>query len=95
MSGPAPIDPSAAAPATLRADGLLRPIVDESRSTWICSFCGLLRVYEGGRPAGQSDRNDCRECGARLADSPEDWMVIARHEAGRRRAGILVDGHLL
>jgi hypothetical protein len=76
------------------ADSLARPIADEAAPTWICSFCGLLRVYEGGRPLGPSDRNDCRECGARLATSPEDWTAIAQHEAGRRRSRMLIDANL-
>ena len=94
MSGLAHIDPGAAAPTTIPADSLARPIADEAARTLICSFCGLLRVYEGGRPLGLSDRNDCRECGARLAASPEDWTAIAQHEAGRQRSRTLIDENL-
>jgi hypothetical protein len=94
MPGPVHIDPCAAAPATIPADSLPRPIADQAAHTWVCSFCGLLRVYEGGRPAGPSDRNDCRECGARLAASPEDWTAIARHDAGRQRSRMLIDANL-
>jgi hypothetical protein len=94
MSGPAHIDRRTAAPTTMPAESLTRPIADEAAPTWICSFCGLLRVYEGGRPLGLSDRNDCRECGARLAASPEDWTAISQHEAGRPRSRMLIDESL-
>jgi predicted RNA-binding Zn-ribbon protein involved in translation (DUF1610 family) len=94
MSGLAHIDPGAAAPTTISADSLARPIADEAAPTWVCSFCGLLRVYEGGRPRGVSDRNDCRECGARLAAPPEDWTAIAQHEAGRQSVRMLIDANL-
>jgi hypothetical protein len=93
MSGPAHIDPRAVH-ATIPADSLARPIADEAARTWVCSFCGLLRVYEGGRPLGPSDRNDCRECGGRLAASPEDWTAIAQHEVGRQRGRMLIDENL-
>jgi hypothetical protein len=76
------------------ADSLARPNGDEAARTWICSFCGLLRVYEGGRPLGLSDRNECHECGGRLAASPEDWTAIAQHEAGRQRSRVLIDANL-
>lgn len=95
MSGPTNIEPRAAVRTTAPADSLARPIADEAAATWICSFCGLLRVYEGGRPLGLSDRNDCRECGARLAASPEDWTAITQHEAGRQRSRMLIDANLL
>jgi hypothetical protein len=95
MSGPTNIDPRAAVRTTASADSLARPIADETAPTWICSFCGLLRVYEGGRPLGLSDRNDCRECGARLAAPPEDWTAIAQHETARQRNRMLIDANLL
>ena len=91
MSGSAHIDPG---DTTIAAASLARPIASETEATWICSFCGLLRVYEGGRPLGLSDRNDCRECGGRLAASPEDWTAIAQHEAGRQRSRLLIDANL-
>jgi hypothetical protein len=91
MSGPAHIGPRAAAHTTIPADSSARPIAGEAAPTWICSFCGLLRVYEGGRPLGLSDRNDCRECGGRLAASPEDWTALVQHEAGRQRSRMLID----
>ena len=94
MPGPTNIDPRAAVRTAAPADSLARPIADEAANTWICSFCGLLRVYEGGRPLGPSDRNDCRECGGRLAASPEDWTAIAQHQAGRQRSRMLIDENL-
>jgi hypothetical protein len=94
MSGPAHIDPRTAALTTMPADSLARPIADEAAPTWICSFCGLLRVYEGGRPLGPSDRSDCRECGARRAASSEDWMAITQHDARRRSVRMLIDEYL-
>jgi hypothetical protein len=93
MSGPVHIDPRAAVHATMPADSLARPM-EEATPTWVCNFCSLLRVYEGGRPLGLSDRNDCRECGARLAASPEDWTAIAQHEAGHQHVRMLIDEHL-
>ena len=94
MSGPTNIDPRASVRTAPPADSLARPIAEVAASTWLCSFCGLLRVYEGGRPLGSSDRNDCRECGGRLAASPEDWTAIAQHEAGRQRRRMLIDANL-
>jgi hypothetical protein len=57
---------------------LAPPIAAESSLTWLCSFCGLLRTFEGGRPLGLGHQNDCRECGGRLAAKPEDWAAIAK-----------------
>ena len=83
MSGPTHFDPRTAARTTIPADRLARPIADEAARAWLCSFCGLLRVYEGGRPYGLGDRNDCRECGGRLAARPEDRAAIARCDTRR------------
>ena len=83
MSGPTQFDPRAAARTATPADSLARPIADEAGKTWICSFCGLLRVYEGGRPLGHGDRNECRECGGLLAAMPEDWAAIAKCHTSR------------
>jgi hypothetical protein len=94
MSGLTNIDPRAAVRPAALANSLAPPIADETARTWICSFCGLLRVYEGGRPLGLSDRNECRECGGRLAPSPEDWTAIAQHDAGRRSVRMLIDKNL-
>jgi hypothetical protein len=94
MSGPTHTGPRAAVRATIPADCLARPIADEAASTWICSFCGLLRVYEGGRPLGDGDRNDCRECGGRLAATPEDWVAIAACDTRRGSVGALIERDL-
>ena len=94
MSGPTHIDPRAAAPTAAPADSLARPIADEAARTRLCSFCGLLRVYEGGCAFGQGDRNDCQECGGRLAAAPEDWAAIAKCDARRGSVGALIERDL-
>ena len=94
MSGPTQFDPRAAARTATPADCLARPIADEAANTWICSFCGLLRVYEGGRPLGHGERNDCRECGGRLAAMTEDWAAIAKGETRRGSVRTLIERDL-
>lgn len=94
MSAPIRIDPQAASRAKAPADCVARPIADEAALTWLCPVCGQVRAYEGGRPTGLGHENDCRECGGRLAASPEEWTAIARHEAGRPSVRMLIDSNL-
>ncbi len=54
MSGPTPIDPSAATQT---------PTPDFAMS-WICPACGQARAYEGGRPG---EHDECETCGCRVA----------------------------
>jgi hypothetical protein len=91
MSGSTQFDPRAAVRTAAPADSPARPIAGEAANTWICSFCGLLRVYEGGRPLGHGDRSDCRECGGRLAAMPEDWAAIAKCDTRRGSFRSLVE----
>jgi hypothetical protein len=94
MSGPTRIDPHAAQRTEAPDRGLARRIADESALTWLCSFCGLLRAYEGRRPIGPGRQNDCRDCGGRLAASLEDRATIAQHEGCRRSVAALMDTNL-
>jgi hypothetical protein len=94
MSAPPQIDSRTAARTDARAHGLAQPIAEEAEITWPCSFCGLLRIYEGGRPLGQGHHNDCRECGGRLAINPEDRAAIAKCGARRGSVGALIDKDL-
>jgi hypothetical protein len=86
MSAPTRIDPRAAAPTQAPAD--------ETALTRLCSFCGLIRVFEGGRPPGFGPYNDCRECGGRLAIMPEDWAAVAKCAPERKSVRASIDRDL-
>lgn len=88
------IDPGASARAKAPIDGLAPSFAEEAELAWLCSFCGLLRIYEGGCPGGRG-QNECRECGGRLAANPEDPAAVAKCDKRRRGVGALVDADLL
>jgi len=91
MSSPTHFDPRAATRPEAPADCLARPIADEAAQTWVCLFCGLLRVYEGGRPLGHLGGNDCQDCGGRLAAMPEAWAAIVKCDTRRASVRLLIE----
>jgi hypothetical protein len=82
-----PIDP----PETARTQG--RP--DEADQPWLCSFCGLVRIPEGGCPRGRGREQDCRDCGARISTAPKDLAAIAKGATKRRDSRALIEAGLL
>jgi hypothetical protein len=60
----------------------------------LCSFCGLVRILDGGRPLEIAGQNRCGECGARLSISPEDPAAIVGRAAKCRDAHTSIDAGL-
>ena len=58
MSGPTRIDFTAA----VRTEAS----VDEAALAWLCCVCGKVRGFEGGRPLGQAQQDECQKCGSPL-----------------------------
>ncbi len=91
MSGPTRIDLHAATPVAAPADGLEPPFADPAALAWLCPSCGKLRVFEGGRPLGGGDPDDCWKCGSRLAVAPELQPAVAKAAADRYSVRALID----
>ena len=68
MSVLAPIDARAAQPAQTPIDADL---------SWVCPTCGKIRMFEGGRLECGA-RNECSNCGSRLADLREPSLASAK-----------------
>lgn len=58
MSGPTRIDLTTATPTQAAAFDLAL--------SWLCPVCGKVRVFEGGRPLGQGNQEECQKCGSPL-----------------------------
>jgi len=81
MAASALIDSRVVVPTKAAPDSLSRPIkepltADEPALTWVCAFCGRLRVFEGKYPFGLSHQDYCDACGSPLAVSPVDRALV-------------------
>lgn len=70
-----------------KADPALDNSLMNPRSlTWLCVFCGQLRVFEGGRPLGSQYLEWCPICGSPIASrNADDAAMLAT----------MIDLHLL
>jgi hypothetical protein len=51
---------------------------------WLCAFCGMLRIWEGGRPKIADHCEWCAICGSLVVGAPKDQEAVAK----------LIDRHL-
>lgn len=56
--------------------GKAQPLPDEPSLSWLCAFCGKLRIYEGGRPGLFDHLDTCGTCGSRIATEPKDKAAL-------------------
>ena len=52
--------------------------LNEPSLSWLCAFCGKLRIWEGGRPEIADHCKWCATCGSLVAVDAKDQEAVAK-----------------
>jgi hypothetical protein len=61
------------------------PARQQHSLSWLCAFCGQLKIFEGGRPLELGRLDDCATRGDRIANKLDDQAAVSA----------MIDQHLL